>query len=116
MLRIRRTTAAGFMLRILGGDPDREAWTISGIVFMPYSSFSGAGPPPVPSDASIFATFEDAQAIGGFVVFSAFYVRYTDFPTAKEQSGGFYASSAGETPYVPVFNYIDDPVESFWVT
>ena len=104
------------VLRILGGDPGGEAWTISGIVFMPYSSFSGAGPPAVPSDASIFAAFEDAQAIGGFVGFSSFYVRYTDFPTAKEQSDSFYASIAEETPYVPVFNYIDDPEESFFIT
>ncbi|MDP6452866.1 MAG: ABC transporter permease [SAR202 cluster bacterium] len=104
------------VLAILGGGPEGEAWTISGIVFTPYSSFSGAGPPAVPSDASIFATFEDARAIGGFVGFSNFYVRYTDFPTAKEQADAFYASIAQETPYVPVFNYIDDPAESFFIS
>ena len=104
------------VLRVVGGDAGEEAWTISGIVFMPYASFSGAGPPPVPGDESIFATFEDAQAIAGFVGFSAFYVRYTDFPTAKEQSDRFYASIAQETPYVPVFNIIDDPAESFLIT
>lgn len=104
------------VLRILGGDTEVENWTISGIVFTPYASYSGAGPPPVPSDASIFATFEDAQAIAGFVGFSAFYVRYTDFPTAKEQADSFYASIATETPYVPVFNYLDDPAESFLIS
>jgi ABC-type lipoprotein release transport system permease subunit len=84
----------------------------------PHASFSGAGPvePAVPSDASIFATFDDAQTLGGFAGFSAFYVRYTDFPTAKEQSNRFYASIAQETPYVPVFNFIDDPAESFFIT
>lgn len=86
------------VLRVLGGDSEEETWTISGIVFTPYASFSGAGPPPVPGDESIFATFEDAQAIGGFVGFSAFFVRYTDFPTAKEQADRFYASIARETP------------------
>jgi putative ABC transport system permease protein len=104
------------VLRVLGGDSEEETWTISGIVFTPYASYSGAGPPAVPGDASIFATFEDAQAIGGFVGFSAFLVRYTDFPTAKEQSDGFYASIASETPYVPMFNYIDDPEESFLIS
>ena len=48
--------------------------------------------------------------------FSAFYVRYIDFPTAKEQSDRFYASIAQETPYVPVLNYIDDPAESLLIT
>ena len=48
--------------------------------------------------------------------FSAFYVRYTDFPTAKEQADRFYASIAQETPYVPVFNLVDDPAESFLIT
>jgi hypothetical protein len=71
------------MLRVLGGDSEEEGWTISGIVFTPYASFS-AGAQIVSGDESIFATFEDAQAIAGFVGFSAFYVRYTDFPTAKE--------------------------------
>jgi len=104
------------VLRVLGGDSEEETWTISGIVFTPYASFSGAGPPPVPGDESIFATFEDAQAIGGFVGFSAFFVRYTDFPTAKEQADRFYASIARETPYVPVFNLVDDPAENFLIT
>ena len=104
------------VFRVVGGEAEEETWTVSGIVFAPYASFSGAGPPPVPGDESIFATFEDAQAIGGFVGFSAFYVRYIDFPTAKEQSDRFYASIAGETPYVPVFNLVDDPAESFLIT
>ena len=104
------------LLRLLGGDAGGDAWTISGIVFAPYPSFSGAGPPPVPSDESIFATFEDAQAIAGFVGFSAFFVRYTDFPTAKEQADRFFASIAQETPYVPVFNLVDDPAENFLIT
>ena len=107
------------VLRVVGGDAGEEAWTISGIVFTPYASFSGGGALGgviVPGNASIFATFEeDAKAIGGFAGFSAFYVRYTDFPTAKEQSDRFYASIAQETPYVPVFNIIADPAESLFI-
>ncbi|MDP6513966.1 MAG: hypothetical protein QF878_12345, partial [SAR202 cluster bacterium] len=104
------------VLRVLSGGAQEEVWTISGIVFTPYASFSGAGPPPVPNNASIFATFEDAQAIAGFVGFSAFYIRYTDFPTAADQSDMFYASIAQETPYVPVFNLVDDPAENSMIT
>ena len=103
------------LLRVPGGDAGGDAWTITGLVFTPYVSFIAAGLQ-VPGDESIFATFEDAQAIGGFVGFSAFFVRYTDFPTAKEQSDRFYASIARETPYVPVFNLVDDPAENFLIT
>ena len=104
------------VLRVLGTATVEEAWTIAGIVYTPYASYSAAGPPAVPSNASVFATFKDAQYIAGFVGFSAFYVRYTDFATAKEQADRFYASIAQETPYVPAFNYIDDPAESFIIT
>ena len=84
---------------------------------MPYpSGVAFSAVEPVPSDASIFATFDDAQTIGGLVGFSAFYVRYIDFPTAKEQSDSFYASIAQETPYVPLVNFIDDPAESLLIT
>ena len=100
-------------LRVLGGDAEGEAWTISGIVFTPYVSSSGGLPNPI--DASVFATFEDAQAISGSAGFNAFYVRYIDFPTAKEQSDSFYASIAQETPYVPLFSGIDDPAESLLI-
>ena len=104
------------VFRVVGGDAEEEAWTVSGIVFTPYASFIDSGGFPVPGDKSIFATFEDAQAMAGFVGFSAFYVRYIDFPTAKEQSDRFYTSIAQETPYVPVFNFLDDPAESLFIT
>ena len=103
------------VLRVLGRESAEEAWTISGIVFTPYASFSGVGQT-VPSDASIFATFADAQTIGGFAGFSAFYFRYIDFPTARERSDSLYASVTQETPYIPVFNLVDDPAESFFIT
>ena len=103
------------LLRVLGGDAGGDAWTITGLVFTPYVSFSAAALQ-VPGDESVFATFEDAQAIAGFVGFSAFFVRYTDFPTAKEQADRFFASISQETPYVPVFNLVDDPAESFLIT
>lgn len=105
------------VLRVLGGASEEEAWTITGLVFMPYPSgipFTSAEPPP--SNESIFATFDDAQTISGLGGFSAFYVRYIDFPTAKAQSDSFYASIAQETPYVPVFNLVDDPAENFLIT
>jgi putative ABC transport system permease protein len=107
----------GLVLRVLGGGMTREeTWQIVGVVFQPYASYSGAGPPAVPSDASVFATYEDAQLIAGFAGFNAFLVRYTDFTTAKEQADRLYATVSQDTPYVAAFNYIDDPAQSFIIT
>jgi putative ABC transport system permease protein len=103
------------LLRIPNGDAAGDAWTITGLVFMPYPSFAGPFGA-VPSDASIFATFEDAQVVGGFSGFSTLYARYTDFATAQEQADDFYASISAETPYVALFSYLDDPEESFFIT
>ena len=103
------------LLRAAGGDPAGEAWTITGLVFMPYASIGGMGMP-VPSDASMFATFDDAQMLGGFAGFSTLYARYTDYPTAQAEADSLYAAIAEETPYIAVFGYTDDPAESFYIT
>lgn len=103
------------VLRVLGGDGGEESWTITGLVFTPYSSFTPAAAQ-VPGNASVFTTFEDGQYIAGFVGVNSFLVRYTDFATAEEQADRFYASIAVETPYVPVFNLVDNPAESLFIT
>jgi len=103
------------LLRAAGGDPAGEAWTITGLVFMPYASIGGMGMP-VPSDASMFATFEDAQMLGEFAGFSTLYARFTDYPTAQAEADSLYAAIAQETPYIAVFGYTDDPAESFYIT
>jgi ABC-type lipoprotein release transport system permease subunit len=103
------------VLRSAGGDAAGDPWTITGLVFMPYASYGSMGLP-VPSDASLFASFEDAQALAGFSGFSTLYVRYTDYPTAMAQAAGLYAAIAEETPYIAVFSYTDDPAESFYIT
>ena len=103
------------VLRVLSGDAGEEAWTITGLIFTPYASF-GSGAVLASANESVFATFEDAQHIAGLAGFSAFFVRYTDFSTAREQADRFYASIAQDTPYVPVFNLVDDPAENFLIT
>ena len=64
---------------------------------MPYASYGSMGLP-VPSDASLFAAFDDAQTLGGFAGFSTLYARYADYPTAQAQADGLYAAIAQETP------------------
>jgi putative ABC transport system permease protein len=103
------------LLRAPGGDAEGDAWTVTGLVFMPYASFGG-GFAAVPSDASIFAAFDDVQTLGGSAGFSTLYVRYTDFPTAEERSGQLFSAVAQETPYVAVYSYLDDPAESFYIS
>jgi putative ABC transport system permease protein len=103
------------VLRSAGGDAEGDLWTITGLVFMPYASYGSMGFP-IPSDASLFAAFDDAQTLGGFAGFSTLYARYTDYPTALAQADGLYAAIAGDTPYIAVYSYTDDPADSFFIT
>jgi len=108
------------VLRILSGAASEEGatreetWTIVGILFQPYYNIVGEGL--VPNDASVFATYEDAQYIAGFAGLSALYVRYTEFAAAERQTDNFSAAVNRETPYVPVFNFVNDPAENIFVT
>lgn len=100
------------ILRALGGETiQAETWTISGIIFDPYPSFDLGGRN-IDNEISVFAAYEDAQYIAGATGLSIFYVRYTDFATAEDQSETFYNSIGQKTDYVPVFNYMDNPDES----
>ena len=95
-----------------GGGVAEENWSIVGLVFRPYPAFTGLGED-IDEDKCVFATYEDAQYIAGFTGLSVFYVRYADFDTAKDQADHLYAAIAQETPYVPVFNHLDDPAKSY---
>jgi len=94
-----------------GGDLRKENWTITGIVFQPYPSWDGNGQM-IDEDEMMFATYEDARYIGGFTGLGVFYLRYSDYDTAKDQNDKLFAAVSQETPYIPVFNYIDDPSHS----
>ena len=71
------------MLRSAAGAPEGDPWTITGLVFMPYASFSSTGMP-VPNDASLFANFEDAQTLGGF---TGYQLESLLYPAALESLG-----------------------------
>jgi putative ABC transport system permease protein len=103
------------VLRSAGGEPEGDPWTITGLVFMPYATYGSTGTP-VPNEASVFATFDDAQTLGGFAGFNTLYARYNDYPTAQAQADSLYVAIAQETPYIAVFGYTDDPAESFYIT
>lgn len=80
-----------------------EPWTISGIVFHPYT---------FTPTASIYATESAANYISGTTGFSGFSARFTDYKTTQEQKDTFTDTIANETPYIPVFVQSEDPANN----
>jgi putative ABC transport system permease protein len=105
---VLRTQSAG------GGERD-ENWTIVGIVYQPYATFTSGFDIP-DNDKSIFAAYEDARSIAGFAGFGTFYVRYLDFPTAEAQARDLVAAVAQGTPYIPLADFVEDPAENTFIT
>jgi ABC-type antimicrobial peptide transport system permease subunit len=110
-------------MRILGGTAEgdetekgvqAETWTIVGIVFHPYTYFGGPEGF-IPNDASVYANYEDARYIAGFTGFSSIYARYVDYPTAQRESGNFLASVGEVSPYIVVFNFMEDPADNIMI-
>ncbi|MCD4686583.1 MAG: FtsX-like permease family protein [Anaerolineae bacterium] len=84
-----------------------EAWTISGIVFAPYS---------LTPDSAIFTSVEDSLYLTGFVSVSDFWLRFTDFAVAEAEVGNIEDLLASETAYSPVFTQMENPAESQLIT
>ena len=105
------------MLRTSGGDGGQrdEVWTIVGIVYQPYATFTGSFRVP-DNDKSIFAAYEDAQSIAGFAGYGIFYARYIDYPTAEAQAKELVTAVADGTPYIPMIDMIEDPAENSFIT
>ena len=88
----------------------QETWTISGILFQPYGEIAGTGP--VNSKTLVYAAYEDAQHIAGFTGLNVFYTRFADFGTARQSESSLQAAIANNSPYIPVFNIVENPAES----
>lgn len=81
-----------------------EQWTISGIVFHPYSQ--------TPSTAMYAASIADANYVGGSTGLTTFIARFVDYPTAEVQEESFTTLIAQQTPYTPVFTLSQDPAQN----
>jgi putative ABC transport system permease protein len=92
-----------------------ENWTIVGIVYQPYATFTSDFDLP-DNDKSIFATYEDAQSIAGFAGFGTFYVRYIDYATAEARARDLVGAVAQSTPYIPIVDFVEDPSENSFIT
>jgi ABC-type antimicrobial peptide transport system permease subunit len=78
-----------------------EIWTISGIVFHPYSLIA--------SRSIYTSNIEEAGYITSSSGFNMFLARFTDYETAFANAGEFERFIAEETSYRPVFQLLQDP-------
>ncbi len=105
------------VLRVLGaGGTDtvqEETWTIVGIVIHPYTYFGGNDF--VPNQTSIYANYEDARYIAGFVGFDSIYARFVDYASAQRGNDNLVAQVGESSPYVVVFNYTEDPEKNLFI-
>jgi putative ABC transport system permease protein len=92
-----------------GSTVPEETWTICGTVFLPYG-YSGFKAP-LPAE-SVFATYEDAQYLAGFKGFSSVYARFETFTHAKDGTSALIDAISKKTPYIPVFNFVEDPADN----
>jgi putative ABC transport system permease protein len=90
-------------------DGQSRAWTVVGLVLHPYFTYSPAIQDQIPPAETIYANYEDAQQIAGFSGLSAILVRYTDTASSESGQEALNSAIAAETPYVPLFTFMDDP-------
>jgi putative ABC transport system permease protein len=98
--------------RPLGSSTASSEWTITGIVFHPY--WVGGEDQNKP-EQRIYASYDDAQSIAGFSGLSAFYLRYIDTETAKAQAEDLQRVVAGQTHYIPLGYWLDNPDNYFLI-
>ncbi len=91
-------------LRMVGveGVPT-EQWTISGIVFHPYSSAS---------KLAMYALYDDAQRITGVEGINTLNMRFEDFATAEASAEAVQSFLNERTPYSAVFAIPRDPAQN----
>ena len=98
---------------LTGGGSEPQEWEIVGLVFHPYFTISVAVGDNIEPANNIYAAYEDAQQIAGFPGLSSFYARYPSVDEAKVSLNQFLEAVSTETPYIPVFSWVDNPDDSF---
>lgn len=84
-----------------------ETYTISGIVFHPYT-FSGA--------SNIYTTKADIEFISGVESYGRFVTRFTNFETAQAAEEGFEEWIETNTPYEVHFVRLENPAKSEYLS
>jgi putative ABC transport system permease protein len=84
-------------------------YTVAGLVYNPYPAAENSDLLP---ETSLFAQYEDAQAILNFRGYSNFVARYETFELADHHFEDFQVTLAQHTAYVPVFAMSEDPAQN----
>lgn len=97
-------------IQVLVNGVGQQEWRVVGIVFQPYL-YIGA------SDSSIsaYTNYSDAQRIVAFKGFSSLYVRFSNFPQARQDSASFRSALTRQSPYKIVFHLLDNPDENTFI-
>lgn len=98
------------VLSAVDGDDQQiptETWTISAIVFQPYSQ---------QPDQTMFARMDDARYLANFKGFSRINARYQDYAAAEEARDTFVQQIADQTPYIVIFDFAEDPAQNSFIT
>lgn len=85
-----------------------ESWTITGIVYHPYVIETG--------NRSIYAHYEDVQAIAGADYYDWIQLRMADFPTIIRQRGAIETYVEQHTPFEVNDSWAEDPANNQYVT
>ncbi|MCZ7540324.1 MAG: ABC transporter permease [Anaerolineae bacterium] len=80
-----------------------ESWTVSGLVFDAYSQ---------QASQQLYATFNDARRMAGFVGMNIISARFTDYATAEQSLEAFGAAITDQTPYITFFQLSEDPAQN----
>jgi ABC-type antimicrobial peptide transport system permease subunit len=84
-----------------------EPWTVSGIVFDPYT---------LTPKTSVYTTFEDGKYLAGLIGLNDIWLRFTDYAVAQEQTDKVVDLIARKTAYSPAFVETQNPAENSLVT
>ncbi|MEW6580693.1 MAG: ABC transporter permease [Chloroflexota bacterium] len=80
-----------------------ESWTVTGLVFDAYSQ---------QADQQLYATFNDARRMAGFLGINIINARFTDYATAEQSIEAFGAAITDRTPYITFFQFAEDPAQN----
>lgn len=93
---------------------NRATYTITGLVFDPYSykqAKDDGSVSPGPIDG-IYMEFGDVSTLLGTPGYSNFVIRYDSFQQAEQQFDAIQQLLRTETPYLPKYSFIEDPEEN----
>ena len=101
--------------RQLDPNAEPETWEVVGVVFHSYFTISVAEQNNVEPQNNIYATYEDAQHIAGFTGLNSIYLRYETMDIARDGLETAKTYIAQNSPYIPVFTFMDDPDDSYLI-